>query len=300
MTFQQIRYFLILAEELHFWRTAERVYLSQSSLSRQIQSLEDELGFKLFERDKRNVRLTPAGVFLKQQWTVLLDEFDRSRTQAQKIDAGSAGRIAITYPGSIAFRFLPELLRSLHQRMPDLKIELTEPTDESQAKLLLDLEVDMVLSRDQLDHPRIASQLLYTEPICLVVPADHPLQAAHFKDLSQLREENFILSGLHHPTHFASMLRQLFHKHGFEPKMVVESDYGGMILHLVSQKLGISLLPSSFRYAPTSNIRFMDLDEEVGLFVNYRRNDPNKVVARSVAEAMALGKDFQKTSRPQE
>nr|BFF40125.1 hypothetical protein BACY1_19300 [Tenacibaculum mesophilum] len=66
MTIQQIRYFLILAEELHFWKTAEKVYTSQSSLSRQIQSLEEELGITLFERDKRNVKLTEAGVFLKK------------------------------------------------------------------------------------------------------------------------------------------------------------------------------------------------------------------------------------------
>lgn len=64
MTLQQIRYFLVLAEELHFWKTAEKVYVSQSSLSRQIQSLEEELGVTLFERDKRNVKLTDAGVFL--------------------------------------------------------------------------------------------------------------------------------------------------------------------------------------------------------------------------------------------
>lgn len=66
MRIQQIRYFLALAEELHFWNTAERLHTSQSTLSRQIQSLEDDLGFPLFERDKRNVKLTAAGMFLKK------------------------------------------------------------------------------------------------------------------------------------------------------------------------------------------------------------------------------------------
>ena len=84
MTIQQIRYFLVLAEELHFWKTSEKVYISQSSLSRQIQALEEELGFMLLERDKRNVKLTEAGKFLQERWSVLLDEMERAQTQAKK------------------------------------------------------------------------------------------------------------------------------------------------------------------------------------------------------------------------
>ncbi|WP_240484986.1 LysR family transcriptional regulator [Arenibacter latericius] len=85
MTIQQIKYFLILANELHFWRSAEKTFISQSSLSRQIQSLEQELGVQLFERDKRNVKLTDAGKFLKEKYAVLIEELDQYHRHAKKL-----------------------------------------------------------------------------------------------------------------------------------------------------------------------------------------------------------------------
>ncbi|MGO3813158.1 LysR family transcriptional regulator, partial [Mesonia sp.] len=84
MTIQQIKYFLILAKELHFWKTAEKVFISQSSLSRQIQSLEDEMGVQLFERDKRNVKLTDTGKFLQEHWTIVIKDLDQIHRQAKK------------------------------------------------------------------------------------------------------------------------------------------------------------------------------------------------------------------------
>jgi len=85
MTIKQLKYFLTLSDELHFWKTAEKVFISQSSLSRQIKALEDELGISLFERDKRNVKLTDAGVFLKERWSVLLNDFNQIQQQAKKL-----------------------------------------------------------------------------------------------------------------------------------------------------------------------------------------------------------------------
>jgi len=279
MRIQQIRYFLALAEELHFWNTAERLHTSQSTLSRQIQSLEDDLGFPLFERDKRNVKLTAAGMFLKKTWTKWLIDFDRSRMQAQKISEGMSGVVTITYPGSIAFRFLPELLRILHQEMPDLKVELMEPTDRDNERLLMDFKVDLVLSRDRIEAPGIASEKLDSEPVCLVVPENHPVTEENFQSLKNLENERFIIYGLHHTTYFASLLRDLFARHQMNPKTVVESDFGSMILALVSKGMGISILPHSFRYTHNAKVRFINLDDQVDLYINWRKNDPNKVVA---------------------
>lgn len=278
MRIQQIRYFLALAEELHFWRTAEKLYTSQSTLSRQIQALEEALGFELFERDKRNVKLTAAGVFLKESWSKWLLDFDRSREQAKKISKGISGMVSITYPGSIAFRFLPELLRILHQKMPDLKVELVEPTDQDNERLLLDFKVDIALSRDKITKPGIASEKLNSEPICLVVPENHWITEENFNNLQDLKDENFIISSLHHSTYFASLLRKLFVQHNMNPRTIIESDFGSMILALVSKGMGVSILPYSFRFTNNSKLRFIDLNEEVDLYVNYRQNDPNKVI----------------------
>lgn len=294
MTIQQIKYFLVLAEELHFWKTSEKVYISQSSLSRQIQTLEEELGFKLLERDKRNVKLTDAGKFLKEHWEILLDEFDRTNTQARKISKGSSGLISIGYPGSISSTFLPELLRTFTAAMPDMKIELVEPTDANNEKLLLDYHLDVAFSRDTVQHPALSSRKLYSEPVCLVVPNDHWLNEDNFQDLRSLENENFILSSLHHTTYFASLLRKIFSTYGFEPKTNIETDFGGLILNLVSNGLGISILPYSFQFAATSKVRFIKLPEEVDLYINWRNKDEKDVIKNITEHSVKLGQEIKK------
>lgn len=290
MTILQIKYFLKLAHELHFWKTAEKVFISQSSLSRQIQALEDELGIQLFERDKRNVRLTDAGKFLQEHWTVMLEELDQVQQQAKKIAEGNSGTISITYPGSIIFRFLPNFLELLNTHLPDLKLELIEPTDENHEKLLLDYRSDIAFSRDEIKNANIDSLRLYAEPICLVVPNNHWLNQKPLNDFNELQNEKFIISGLHQTTFFASLLRGLFDKHGFQPKAIIESDFGGMILNLVSKELGISILPQSFKYAKVKNVQFIELDETIDLYVSWRKNELNKTVKKVIEYAALTGK----------
>ena len=287
MTIQQIKYFLVLSKELHFWNTAEKVYISQSSLTRQIQALEDELQIKLFIRDKRNVKLTNAGKFLQEQWTDKIKEFDQINRQAKKIDEGKAGNIAITYPGSIAYDFLPSFLEILSHNLPNLKIELTEPTDENHEKLLLDYQTDIAFSRDKIKNANIDTQKLYSEPICLVVPKNHRLNK---KNITELENEKFIISGLHQTTFFASLLRSWFSKNGIEPKTIIESDYGGMIINLVSKGLGISILPLSFKSAQTENVEFIELKEKIDLYINWRKKELNGTVMK----VMELAKNVTK------
>lgn len=288
MTIQQISYFLTLAKELHFWRAADKLFISQSSLSRQIQSLENEMGLELFERDKRNVKLTDAGKFLQENWSVLLKEFNQIKAQAKKIHEGSTGQVAITYVGSIASSYLPNFLKHINNQLPDLKVSLTEPTDENHEKLLLEYNTDIALSRDKIYNILIDSIKLSSEPICLVVPKNHWLNKDNFNDLTELRNEKFIIAGLHHTTVFASLLRNLFLKYNFEPKTIIESDFGGMILNLVSKELGISILPASFKHSKIENLRFIDLDESIDLYISWRKGDLNQSIKKIVDIAKSI------------
>ncbi|WKB81851.1 LysR substrate-binding domain-containing protein [Cellulophaga lytica] len=288
MTIQQIKYFLVLSNELHFWRTAEKVFISQSALSRQIQSLEEEMGLQLFERDKRNVKLTDAGKFLQAKWSVLINDFDLVTQQAKKIDEGTSGFVSISYPGSIAFKFLPNFLEVLNLNLPNLKLELVEPTDENHEQLLLNYTTDIAFSRDKIKNTNIVSIQLFSEPIALVVPNNHWINKKSFNGLNELKDERFIISGLHNKTFFASLLRNIFEKNNFQPKTIIESDFGGMILSLVSKELGVSILPSSFKFSKSKNVRFIDLDEQISLFINFRKNDPNKIISKVVDYAKSL------------
>lgn len=288
MTTQQIKYFLSLATELHFWKAAEKLFISQSTLSRQIQSLEEEIGYQLFKRDKRNVKLTDAGIFLKDKWATTINDLDHFQKQAKKIDQGTSGHISLSYPGSIAFSYLPLFLSKINASIPDLKLELTEPIDENHEKLLLNYDTDIAFNRDAINNTHIMSYKLHTEPICLVVPEKHWLTNTTLKDLKVLQDEKFIISGLHRNTYFPSLLRSLFQKNGFEPKTVIESDFGGMIINLVAQGLGISILPLSYKFSNAIGVRFIELDETISLFMNWRKNDPNRITERVVKLAKEI------------
>lgn len=224
MELQQIKYFLALAQELHFWNTAERMFITQSALSRQIKALEEELGVRLFERNKRSVKLTEAGAFLREQWLPLLDEINRVHLQARKIHEGAFGTVRIGYPGSIAYSFMPDLITSISQTLPELKVELVEPTDISFEQLLLNYQMDLAFRRDPAENPALQSTCLYSEPFTLVVPKDHWLNEENFAGLHDLRNEKFILSNLAQNTFYTSSLRQIFDDQGFAPDVRVETE----------------------------------------------------------------------------
>lgn len=292
MELQQIKYFLTLARELHFWNTAEKMFITQSALSRQIKALEDELGLKLFERNKRNVKLTEAGIFLRDQWTPLLDEVNRINRQARKIHEGEYGSIRIGYPGSIAYGFLPELITSIAHSLPELKVELEEPTDISFEQLLLNYQMDLAFRRDPAENPALQSICLYSEHLSLVVPENHPLNENNFSGFQDLKNEKFILSGLHHKTFYVTSLRQIFSDYDFSPNVYIESDFGGMILSLVARGLGISILPNSYSFSSLPDVRFINLPHKVNLYVIWRKEDKSSLLKNVLQQVQQIALKF--------
>ena len=292
MELQQIKYFLALAQELHFWNTAEKMYITQSALSRQIKALEDELGIRLFERNNRSVKLTEAGVFLRDQWLPLLDEIDRVHRQAKKIHEGTYGSLSIGYPGSISYGFLPTLIDSVAHTFPDLRIELVEPVDNSLEQLLLNYQMDLALRRDPPTTLALQSVCLYTEHFSLVVPSHHSVQAQNFTGLQQVAHEKFILSGLHHNTEYVNSLRKIFNDYGFSPIVHIESDFGAMILNLVARGVGISILPSSYAVSAHPDVRFIRLPYTVNLYATWRKDDTSPVLHNVLKQVQQVAARF--------
>ncbi|MBF9255800.1 LysR family transcriptional regulator [Pontibacter sp. 172403-2] len=292
MELQQIKYFLALAQELHFWHTAERMFITQSALSRQIKALEDELGVRLFERSKRSVKLTDAGAFLRNQWLPLLDEINRIHLQAKKIHEGAFGSVRIGYPGSIAYSFMPRLLTSISLALPELKVELVEPTDISFEQLLLNYQMDIAFRRDPAENASLQSTCLYSEPFALVVPTSHRLNEQSFTGLQDVRDEKFILSSLTQTTFYTSSLRQIFEDHDFSPNVYIETDFGAMVLGLVSKGLGISILPYSYSFSALPDVRFIALPYKVNLYVTWRREDKSPVLRNILQQVQDTASEF--------
>jgi DNA-binding transcriptional LysR family regulator len=292
MELQQIRYFLTLAQELHFWNTAEKLFITQSALSRQIKALEEELGVQLFERTKRTVKLTEAGIFLRDQWQRLTEDIDRINRQAKQLHEGTKGTLRIGYPGSISFGFLPVYIARLAKVLPEVRIELVEPTDISFEQLLLSYQIDLAFRRDPAENPALQSTCLYAEHFSLVLPADHPITPSNFKGLQEVAQEKFVLSGLHHQTFYISTLRQLFSEYNFTPDVYIESDYGTIILGLVAHGVGISVMPGSYAFGAPPDVKFIPLPHTTNLYVTWRKDDTSSVLRNVLQEVQQTAASF--------
>jgi DNA-binding transcriptional LysR family regulator len=278
MNTQQVRYFLALADELHFWRTSEKVFITQSALSRHIKSLEAELGVLLFERDKRNVKLTDAGEFLKGEFARILTDLESVTRHANQIAAGEVGTIRIGHPASITFSVLPEILLLLAQKHPNVIAQMIEVDAVDVGAALLTHRIDLAFNREVDPSNEFESKMLMTENFALVVSADHRVNRAKKIDLSDLKDEWFVLPSLDGKSEHVAQLKTIFAEAGFEPRVRFESDFGATLLGLVAKGLGISVMPYSYSHYLTEEVRFIKIPATSSLYAIWRAKDGNHVV----------------------
>jgi len=279
MDVRQVRYFLALAEELHFWKTSEKVFITQSALSRHIKSLEQELGVLLFERDKRNVKLTDAGTFLRGEFAKILIDLDSVTRRAKQIAAGELGTIRIGHPASITFSILPEILLGLAQKHPEIIAQMIEADAVEVDSSLLTHRIDLAFNREPPGSADLESRLLLTENFALVVPASHRTVGERKIDISGLKDEWFVLPSLDGKSEHAAQLRAIFQDAGFAPRIRFESDFGATLLGLVAKGLGISVMPYSYSHYLTDEVRFIKIPATSSLYAVWRSKDRNPVLA---------------------
>jgi len=279
MDLQQIKYFLALADELHFWKTAEKVHITQSALSRQIQALESDLGIQLFERNKRNVKLTPAGEFLKEKWTRELTEINYIHQFARQIQLGENGTIRIAHPDSISGSLIPDIVSRISQTFPKLQIELVQVLYENQQEFLNNYKLDLVITRDKNEAKGIRFEKIYTDNLALVVPDDHSFQTAEELSKENLADQKFILPVKDEGSSYNSLIQQMFESLDIEPEVYLHSEFGSTIIALVRKGLGITILPDSYMNHEIPGVRFIRLPFKTDLYLSWRVDDNNPVLA---------------------
>ncbi|HLK96432.1 MAG TPA: LysR substrate-binding domain-containing protein [Hymenobacter sp.] len=281
----QIRYFLRLAERRHFWQTAEYLSITQSALSRHIQSMERELGFLLFERDRRNVRLTAAGRLLQTEWTRLLAELEAVQHQAHQMSSGEVGSLRIGHHGSIAYGWLPRLLARFTARYPLVKLDLLEVVAAYPEQHLLTYRLDVGMWREPARSPALQSEEVFSDSLALVVPASHPVRSETFCSLAAVRDEPFVLPPLDDVSiPHARALLALFVYYKFSPRVALTSHYGATILNLVAAGLGVSVLPLSYAGGTIQGVRFIELPHTSAVHMVWRRDDDSAVLHHLLAE----------------
>ncbi|MFB7798370.1 LysR substrate-binding domain-containing protein [Isoptericola sp. NPDC056134] len=178
-TFEQVRCFVAVAEELHFGRAAARLNMTQPPLSRQIQKLEKAIGVSLLDRDNRHVQLTMAGDVFLTECRRLLVAADGAPALARRIAAGRAGMIRLGFTAATGFSLLGTLVQQIGELLPDVDLDLQELVTSEQIESIRRGELDLALGRLPFDPAEFDSRLLLSEDLVLVVPDGHPLAALH-------------------------------------------------------------------------------------------------------------------------
>jgi DNA-binding transcriptional LysR family regulator len=253
MELRHLRYFVAVAEERHFGRAAARLRMAQPPLSRQIQALESELGFVLFERNRRQVELTPAGKTLLEHTRGIFEAVDLAVHEARRASQGESGRIVVAYPSTFAYSGLPELVRAYRAKFPGVELVLRELSPQQQLDALRDHRADVGFIRAPVDEPGLSTELVRSEPLVAALPTGHPLAGRTSIPLALLAKEPFVLFPRGRGPAYFDHLIGLCREAGFTPRIVQEAPQLD-IVSLVAAGLGVSILPSSIRKFRRSGI----------------------------------------------
>lgn len=260
MKLRHLRYFAVLADELHFGRAAERLAISQPPLSVAIRQLEDAVGARLFERNSKQVRLTPAGQALRASARKLLRQAEEAALEAREVAAGSAGRLRIGFVGAMLYRGLPQALRSFQARHPAVRISLAELNSAEQITDLLHDRLDLGFMHTARLPQDLASRLLLTEPFVACLPAHHALARQRVLEVGALREQPFVLFARAASPDYHERLLAICAQAGFLPEVRHEVRHWLAVVSMVAQGLGVALVPQAMQRSALKGAVFRPLD----------------------------------------
>lgn len=256
-----LKYFLAVAQELHFRKAAEKLFISQPGLSRQIKQLEDELGVTLFERHNRKVVLTKVGEYLKEEFTNQLNTLSHTLENAKLLQIGKKGALKIGYVGSAMQDVIPNLLLKFEKNNPDILFNLKEVDNQKQIKDLLSFDLDIGFVRLERIPRNLEIKSILKENFCLVLPENHKIDKENFKSLSAFKNESFILFDAKYSTSYYEKVMQIFDDCGFTPLVSHNTIHSSSIFKLVENGFGISIIPKSLAQKRGYKIKFIELDK---------------------------------------
>ena len=261
MELRHLRYFIVLAQELHFRRAAEKLFIAQPALSRQVQELEKELGAQLFERTKRRVALTPAGNYLHEQARRLLAELTEVTHELRRLQSGEIGTVQVGYVGTAMNSVLPGLLQQLKQAYPRLMVALREQTTAEQLQAVRAGQLHLGFVRLPVAAPPgVTVRVVWREPFALVLPAAHPRAAQPLHELASLADEPFVFFPRGRSAGYYDQIMGFCHRAGLAPRVECEAVGSAAIVQLVASGLGLSILPLSAQVYATPAVCFIALD----------------------------------------
>ncbi|MFY9549813.1 MAG: LysR substrate-binding domain-containing protein [Thermoanaerobaculia bacterium] len=299
MELRHLRYFVAVAEELHFGHAAARLHISQPPLSQQIQDLERELGVELFIRTRRSVALTAAGrVFLEEARHVLGDA-KHAVEIAKKASRGEIGRLSIGFGPAPEAGLLKRVLTVFLARHPDVDVELHRLYTQEQLKALSRETIDVAFPLLPIPAGPLVVERVSIEPVAVAMSSLHPLAGRRRLALQELRHEPFVLVCRDVGPVFYDLLFDACGKAGFTPTVTHETRHVMTVLGFVAAGLGVTLLPGAVESSAPPGVVFRRISPHtptVALGIAYRRSDTSQTVSAFVEVVREVVR--QRTPRP--
>jgi len=289
---RHLRYFVAVAEQLHFRHAAEIVHVAQPALSQQIRQLEKELGVTLLERSRHQVRLTPAGKAFYESALGVLRQADQAAARARKVDSGDAGTIRIGFVSTAAIRVLPDGVKRLQKQVPAAEVELSELAAGEQIDGLYREQLDIGFVHAKLSRDVLGTRIVARDRLIAAVPDSSPLARCRRVDLRDLASWPAIMPAGHSSSGFYEQVRMAYQMAGVRPERVHYTRLLQTGLLLVAAGVGVSLVPESFQLIHVRGVAYKKLRVEPPLcemVAAWRRDNASPLLARFVRCLPELG-----------
>jgi DNA-binding transcriptional LysR family regulator len=247
MEIRHLRYFCLVAEQLHFTKAALLLNVAQPALSHQIKQLEDELGIQLIERTNRRVKLTEAGELFFARAMRILEQIDQAAREATRVGQGDAGSLVIGVVSTAVCSLLPELLRSFRRESPNLTIDIREMEPGEQVEALRKEAIDIGILFLSIDDPALDSVLVSRERLIVALPTGHRAASQDRVLLRDLMDETFLIPRQQTVPGFHELALDTLRAGGVADPRLQPTRLLQTAVFLVSGQLGVALVPESFR-----------------------------------------------------
>lgn len=289
MELRHLRYFVAVAEELHFGRAAQRLNMAQPPLSQQIQQLETELGVVLFTRTTRRVELTAAGRAYLARVRSLLGDVEAAGAEAQRIGSGLEGSLVVGCVGSATYTLLPRFARTMRTRYPSIGVSFRgEMLAPDQIDALAERRIDIGLLRPPLDQPWVELCPLRRDRLMVLVPAGHPFASRSLLTADDLRGQDLITHSSARGSSMHSTVLGLCAAAGFSARIAHEVVETSTLVTFVAAGLGVAVVPdptAALAVPGVVPVPFVGHDGNpsyIELTAATRVEDPNPAIPRAL------------------
>ena len=282
MELRHLRYFCTVAEESSFTFAARRLHVSQSGVSGQVRDLEKELGVTLLYRDRRRVSLTPEGAAFLREAREILERAEKAKDMVVRASQGQYGRLTIGLCGPATAPFLPRLIQGFRKRHPGVTMILKDLDPAHQPEALAKREIDIGFTRSVPAEFRklLNSEILFREPLVVVLPKGHALDREESISLAQLADDRFILYARENAPDLFDAIVVLCKRAKFSPRLADSPSLWQSVLTMVEAGEGVSVVPTCVQHLRANGVTFKPLRNRgcmVEVVLMWRDNEPDTI-----------------------